>query len=430
MFKNLKLNSKIISLAALLIFLTCLVSLVGYQSFSSVVDMMQASGSGIQADRQAEIWQQISNAKKFLVGGAIVSILLGILFAYLIIHSISIEIFPVIQGLSEATDQMAGGSTEVATSSQALAAGASEQAAGIEEISSAMEEMSSMTKQSAENAGQADNYMKESKTVVAKANESMGKLSLSINEISQASQETYNIIKTIDEIAFQTNLLALNAAVEAARAGEAGAGFAVVADEVRSLAMRAATAAKDTANLIESIVKQIRESTDLVDTTSEAFEAVTVSSDKVGALVSEIAASAGELSRGIEQVNESVSGVDQVVQQNTASAEESASASEEMSAQAELMKEHVHNLMDIIGSGGKSGIFEMFSGKDEGEKASKYDGTVLMYREDEDGTNAYGEEPTLASASDTPPAQAPKQRKAREARPHEVIPMDDDFQDF
>ena len=56
------------------------------------------------------------------------------------------------------------------------------------------------------------------------ANQSMDSLTHSMQAVTEASQETAKIIKTIDEIAFQTNLLALNAAVEAARAGEAGAG--------------------------------------------------------------------------------------------------------------------------------------------------------------------------------------------------------------
>jgi methyl-accepting chemotaxis protein len=428
MLNNLKLNTKIISLATLLVLLTCLISFVGYLNFSSVVDKIETSSVEIQAEQRGEVWNQIASAKKFMIYGALASIIAGIILVYLIILSISREIYPVIQGLSDATDQMAGGSSEVATSSQALAAGASEQAAGIEEISSSMEEMSSMTKQSAENAGQADNYMQESKTVVAKANDSMGKLSTSINEIFQASQETYKIIKTIDEIAFQTNLLALNAAVEAARAGEAGAGFAVVADEVRSLAMRSATAAKDTADLIESIVKQIQESTGLVDTTSQAFDAVTVSSDKVGALVSEIAASVGELSRGIEQVNDSISGVDQVVQQNAASAEESASASEEMSAQAEQMKGYVQNLLHIIGSGEASGLFKRFSERDSVSVPSNYSMAASTYEDDEAVSSSREEEPEATPDTAT---RAPEKRKRREVRPQEVIPMDDDdFQDF
>ena len=102
----------------------------------------------------------------------------------------------------------------------------------------------------------------------------MSDLTVSMGEISGASEETQKIVKTIDEIAFQTNLLALNAAVEAARAGEAGAGFAVVADEVRNLAMRAAEAAKNTANLIENTVKRVKDGSELVSRTNEAFTQV------------------------------------------------------------------------------------------------------------------------------------------------------------
>ena len=102
----------------------------------------------------------------------------------------------------------------------------------------------------------------------------MDKLTTSMGEISKASEETSKIIKTIDEIAFQTNLLALNAAVEAARAGEAGAGFAVVADEVRNLAMRAAEAAKNTANLIEGTVKKVKDGSELVGQTEKEFREV------------------------------------------------------------------------------------------------------------------------------------------------------------
>jgi len=159
---------------------------------------------------------------------------------------------------------------------------------------------------------------------------------------------TGKIIKTIDEIAFQTNLLALNAAVEAARAGEDGAGFAVVADEVRNLAMRAADAARNTADLIEGTVKKINEGGGLVGTTNEAFTKVAESASKVGELVGEIAAASNEQAEGIGQVNTVVTEMDNIVQRNAANAEESASASEEMSAQAEQMKDFVEELVALV----------------------------------------------------------------------------------
>ncbi len=273
------------------------------------------------------------------------TVILVLLFA----RSISRPIARVVEGLNEGADQVASASSQVSSSSQQLAEGASEQAASIEETSASLEEMSSMTKQNAGNANEANRLMAETSTVVSGANRSMGELTASMAEISKASEETSKIIKTIDEIAFQTNLLALNAAVEAARAGEAGAGFAVVADEVRNLAMRAADAAKNTANLIEGTVKRVKAGSEIVGKTSAEFLQVATSAEKMTELVGEIAAASNEQARGIEQINMAVGEMDTVVQQNAANAEESASASVEMNAQAEHLKGFVEDLVTIVG---------------------------------------------------------------------------------
>jgi methyl-accepting chemotaxis protein len=280
---------------------------------------------------------------------SLVALLIGGLFAFFITRSVTKPIRRVIEGLEGGADQVASASLQISSASQSLAEGASEQAAGIEETSSSIEEMSSMTRQNADNANQANLLMAETTKVVDEANRSMVELTESMKEISSASEETAKIIKTIDEIAFQTNLLALNAAVEAARAGEAGAGFAVVADEVRNLAMRAADAARNTASLIEGTVKKIKNGSEIVYRTNEAFGKVATGAKKAGELVGEIAAASSEQAQGIEQVNKAVSEMDRVVQKNAASAEESASAAEEMNAQAETMKGFVGELMTLVG---------------------------------------------------------------------------------
>nr|MBL0700692.1 hypothetical protein [Desulfobacterales bacterium] len=176
---------------------------------------------------------------------------------------------------------------QVIESSQQVAEGTSEQAAAVEETSAALEEISSMSKQNAANADQADKLTNNVVLVVTEAAGSMGQLTKSMDAISRASDETQNIVKTIDEIAFQTNLLALNAAVEAARAGEAGAGFAVVAEEVRNLALRSAEAAKGTSALIDETAKKVSNGASLALTTNEQFSKVKEQAQKVGALVNE-----------------------------------------------------------------------------------------------------------------------------------------------
>ena len=304
-----------------------------------------------QAHAEAEETYRSTLISMFTITG--IGLVVGIFLMWGLGRGITRPLKAVIAGLTNGSEQVASASEQVSQSSQSLAEGSSEQAASLEETSSSLEEMASMTKQNAENSSQADSLMQEANQVVKTANTSMAQLTDSMQDISQASEETSKIIKTIDEIAFQTNLLALNAAVEAARAGEAGAGFAVVADEVRNLAMRAADAAKNTADLIEGTIKKIKDGSDLVTKTNEAFTEVAERSSKVGELVAEISAASKEQAHGIDQVNNAVTEMDKLTQQNAANAEESASASEEMNSQAGNMKTFVHDLSALVGGSGQ-----------------------------------------------------------------------------
>ncbi|MHC1727027.1 MAG: methyl-accepting chemotaxis protein [Syntrophobacteraceae bacterium] len=346
----------------------------------------------------------LSTASRVMTIGLGVVLLLGIGLGLIIVTSITKPITRVVAGLSESAEQVSAASGQVSSASQQLAEGASEQAASIEETSSSLEEMSSMTKQNADNATQANQLMNGTRETVSRASQSMEKLTFSMGEISKASEETSKIIKTIDEIAFQTNLLALNAAVEAARAGEAGAGFAVVADEVRNLAMRAAEAAKNTANLIDGTVKKVREGSELVEKTGKEFNEVSASVGRSSELVGEISAASVEQAQGIEQVNRAVGEMDKVVQQNAANAEESASASEEMNAQAYQMKDFVGELKALV-DGSKDNIVKT-TGLQDNKPVKKWA-----------GNKAAGIFPVLQRKDQG-------YLKKRETRPEKMIPLD------
>ncbi len=320
--------------------------LIGSGSYYSGVD-------SILGETRKQFLGHLTGMRTFMLCGALASLLLAALMTGLLTRRVSNTLKVTVEKLSDHIARSREMSVEAASISRELANAASEQAASVEEIGSSLEEMASMTRQNADSTHKAKQLMGETVRVAGEAADTMKDLTVSMQEISSASEETQKIIKTIDEIAFQTNLLALNAAVEAARAGEAGAGFAVVAEEVRNLAMRAAGAAKNTADLIESTVIKVQRGTSIVAKTSGDFGKVIDGTGKVGGLLDEIAVASNEQAQGIEQISRAVSEMDKHVQGNSGTADKSAAAGEQMGAQALQMEPLMESLLSMVGKSGK-----------------------------------------------------------------------------
>jgi len=266
------------------------------------------------------------SAKQVILGFAVVIAVLGCALAVWISRSISM----VVQDVQRVVQTLAGASGEVSATAGSLSQASSEQAASVEETSASIEEMTASITANAENARVTDAIATQSAQEAAKGGEVVKATAAAMRQIAKK-------VSIIDDIAYQTNLLALNAAIEAARAHEHGKGFAVVAAEVRKLAERSQVAAQEIAEVAANSVQ-------LADQAGALLDTMVPNIRKTSDLVQEIAAASEEQAAGVRQINSAVSQLSQTTQLNAASSEELAATSEEMSAQAD----HLTQLMDMF----------------------------------------------------------------------------------
>ncbi|WOB49242.1 methyl-accepting chemotaxis protein [Xanthomonas hydrangeae] len=249
-------------------------------------------------------------------------------------NSTAEQLAQVIGHIQQAAGSIHTASSEIAAGNNDLSQRTEQQAANLEETAASMEELTSTVKQNAESARQANQLAIGAAGVASQGGAVVAKVVTTMSAIAVSSKKIAEIISVIDGIAFQTNILALNAAVEAARACEQGRGFAVVASEVRTLAQRSAGAAKEIKHLIDDSVGKVTEGSLLVHQAGTTMSDIVASVQRVTDIMGEIAAASQEQSSGIEQVNRTITQMDEATQQNAALVEEATAAARTMEEQA------------------------------------------------------------------------------------------------
>jgi len=370
--------------------------------------------------------EDLASSSLIMIVGLAVAVGLGMLLAFVITLSITKPVSRIAEVLSEGSSQVASASEQLSGASQQLAEGSSELAASIEETSATLQQSASMVRQNNENTKQAAMLSKQAMEAAEGGNQEMTEMMTAMGDLKKSSDEIAKIIKVIDEIAFQTNILALNAAVEAARAGEAGMGFAVVAEEVRNLAQRSAQAAKDTASIIERNIALSESGVAVAVKVKGSLETIADGARKVSELVDEITAASSEQAQGIEQITKAISQMDQVTQSTASNAEESASASEELSAQAESMKEAVQGLLVLVhGVGASAGLGAAPHRSSPALRGRSPQAALPGGRGKEGGAGR----PQGRKGPQGTPAKGGSGH-TNVVNPDDVIPLDDDLQDF
>jgi aerotaxis receptor len=230
---------------------------------------------------------------------------------------------------------------DIVTGNQDLAARTGAQASSLQETAASMEQITGTVKQSAEAATQvADHAARASETTEA-SHAAVNEVTQTMQAISESSDRIGEIIQVIESIAFQTNILALNAAVEAARAGEQGRGFAVVAAEVRALAQRTSSAAREVKQLIAGASETVAAGAQQTDAVRRRMDEALATVQEVTRLIGGISHTAREQLLGISQVNDAMTHLDGITQQNGALGEQIAGATLALRDQSQAVADAV-----------------------------------------------------------------------------------------
>jgi methyl-accepting chemotaxis protein len=252
--------------------------------------------------------------------------------------------------MSLASDRVASGSTELASSAEQMSLTVQETAKVGEELRQAgrdvldaLHKLDTNVDAMAEHSRQTGLRTDEAVQDTDRGAETGRSTAQGMEAIQQASSRIVQTVKVIQDIARQTNLLSLNAAIEAAKAGAQGKGFAVVADEVRKLAERSRQSAKEIEDTIQAMLDAVNGGATSVDVTLQHLEAIRDRISQVSTSIHEI----GSLSQGQAQTSQKVG---EMMNQTSSRLDQNATGTHELAATVEEIARTSDDLAQVAES--------------------------------------------------------------------------------
>lgn len=254
------------------------------------------------------------------------------------LNQLNVNLQTVVGDARTEVEQMETAVREIAEGNRDLSGRTEAQASGLQQTAASIEEIAGAVRANADSARDSAAIARQAEEVTANSHSSVENVRTTMHSISEWSRRIADITQVIDTISFQTNILALNAAVESARAGEQGRGFAVVAGEVRALAQRTSLAAKEIKTLIQTCLERIGTGVAEVELAAESMNRTKTSVTQLRELMAGIHQACEEQLVAISQVNEAVSSMDNITQQNAAMVEQLSATATALSDRAKHMK--------------------------------------------------------------------------------------------
>lgn len=242
-----------------------------------------------------------------------------------------------VKTIQEVTNEIDSGAGQLAYAAEDLATACTGQATVVSDLMLLLTELTNSIEYNEKEAEEAVKISNLASSTLIVGSQKMKELRAAMREINQCSEQIIAVISAISDIGEEIDLLSLNASIESARAGEAGKGFAVVAEQVKKLAEASQNAVGQTSELIKRTVESVELGTRISREAAANMEEVQMGAEETTGRINGIVEKLKLEVESIAHINEGISNVAGIVDNNSATSEETAAVSEQQKAQVESM---------------------------------------------------------------------------------------------